>query len=120
MTCSGGPVKRLRNTGSWVAMPTGQVLRWHLRIMMQPAAINGAVEKPNSSAPSNAPITTSRPVRMPPSTCTAQRLMRLGKPDLPGRAGMLERGEGGGAGAALEARDRHMVGARFGHARSDR
>ena len=74
MTCSGWPVKRLRSTGSCVATPTGQVLRWHLRIMMQPAAISGAVEKPNSSAPSSAPITTSRPVRMPPSTCTAMRL----------------------------------------------
>ena len=51
MTCSGWPVKRLRSTGSCVATPTGQVLRWHLRIMMQPAAISGAVAKPNSSAP---------------------------------------------------------------------
>ena len=50
-----------------VATPTRQVLRWHLRIMMQPAAISGAVAKPNSSAPSNAPTTTSRPVRTPPS-----------------------------------------------------
>src|SRR5881409_1352024 len=41
--------------------------------MMQPAAISGAVAKPNSSAPSIAPITTSRPVRSPPSTCTAMR-----------------------------------------------
>ena len=31
--------------------------------------INGAVEKPISSAPNNAPITTSRPVFMPPSAC---------------------------------------------------
>jgi hypothetical protein len=46
--------------------------------MTQPSAISGAVEKPNSSAPSKAPITTSRPVRMPPSTCTAMRpLSRL-------------------------------------------
>ena len=37
-TCSGLPVKRLRSSGSWVAMPIGQVLRWHLRIMMQPSA----------------------------------------------------------------------------------
>src|SRR5947208_400947 len=73
MTCSGVPLKRLRSTGSWVATPTGQVLRWHTRIMMQPAAISGAVEKPNSSAPSSAPTTTSRPVRMPPSTCTVVR-----------------------------------------------
>ena len=73
MTCSGWPWKRLRSTGSCVATPTGQVLRWHLRIMMQPAAISGAVAKPNSSAPSSAPMTTSRPVRMPPSTCSAMR-----------------------------------------------
>ena len=73
MTCSGWPVNFLRNTGSCVATPTGQVFRWHLRIMMQPAAISGAVAKPNSSAPSSAPTTTSRPVRSPPSTCTAMR-----------------------------------------------
>ena len=76
MTCSGWPVKRARSTGSWVATPTGQVLRWHLRIMMQPAAISGAVAKPNSSAPSSAPMATSRPVRRPPSTCTAMRPRR--------------------------------------------
>ena len=27
-------------------MPTGQVFRWHTRIMMQPLAISGAVLKP--------------------------------------------------------------------------
>ena len=73
MACSGWPLNLARSTGSCVATPTGQVLRWHLRIMMQPSAISGAVEKPNSSAPSSAPITTSRPVRTPPSTCTAMR-----------------------------------------------
>ena len=110
-------------------MPTGQVLRWHLRIMMQPAAISGAVAKPNSSAPSSAPTTTSRPVRKPPSTCTAmrprrplqhQRLLGLGEADLPGRAGMGQRGQRAGAGAALVAGDRHMVGARLGDAGGDR
>ena len=73
MIASGVPVKRWRSTGSWVAMPTGQVFRWHLRIMMQPDATRGAVEKPNSSAPSRAPMTTSRPVRNPPSTWTVMR-----------------------------------------------
>src|SRR5947207_1006152 len=46
--------------------------------MMQPAAINGAVAKPNSSAPSIAPTTTSRPVRKPPSTCAGSRVAHLG------------------------------------------
>ena len=62
VTCSGTPAKRERSSGSWVAIPTGHVFRWQTRIMMQPSAISGAVEKPNSSAPSSAPITTSRPV----------------------------------------------------------
>ena len=57
-------------------MPTGQVLRWQTRIMMQPMAISGAVEKPNSSAPSSAPMTTSRPVFICPSTSTVIRLRR--------------------------------------------
>ena len=37
--------------------------------------------------------------------------MRLGEADLPRGAGMLDRGERRGAGAALEAGDRDMVGA---------
>ncbi len=61
-TCSGSPWKRLRSSGSCVAMPTGHVFRWQARIMMQPVAISGAVAKPHSSAPSSAATTTSRPV----------------------------------------------------------
>src|SRR6266852_185457 len=57
-------------------MPTEQVLRWHLRIMTQPIAISGVVAKPNSSAPSSAAITTSRPVCSLPSVCTRIRLRR--------------------------------------------
>ena len=70
MTCSGCPVKRARRTGSCVAMPTEQVFRWHLRIMMQPMAMSGVVAKPNSSAPSSAAMTTSRPVWSLPSVWT--------------------------------------------------
>ncbi len=44
--------------------------------MMQPIAISGAVENPNSSAPSRAATTTSRPVRIPPSTSTVIRVRR--------------------------------------------
>src|SRR5690242_20994338 len=76
MTCSGVPSKRARSTGSCVAMPTGQVFRWHLRIMMQPIATRGAVAKPNSSAPSSAAMATSRPVCSLPSVCTRMRLRR--------------------------------------------
>ena len=75
-TCSGLPENFLRNSGSCVATPTGQVFKWHLRIMMQPSTTNGAVAKPNSSAPNRAPITTSRPVFICPSAWTRIRLRK--------------------------------------------
>src|SRR6188508_2717164 len=101
MTCSGLPANFLRSSGSCVATPTGQVFRWHLRIMMQPSATSGAVAKPNSSAPSSAPITTSRPVFIWPSACT------------------LDRRPGRGARAAVMAGDHHVVGLALGDARGD-
>ena len=61
-TNSGSPLNRARSSGFCVATPTGQVSRWQTRIMMQPDTTSGAVAKPNSSAPSSAAITTSRPV----------------------------------------------------------
>ena len=129
MTCSGLPVKRLRSTGSWVATPTGQVLRWHLRIMMQPAAISGAVAKPNSSAPSSAPIDdvaagAQAAVDLHRDAAAQavqhQGLLGFGQADLPGRAGVLDRGQRRGAGAALVAGDGHVVGVRLGDAGGDR
>ena len=77
MMYSGFPENFLRSSGSWVATPTGQVFRWHLRIMTQPSVISGAVEKPNSSAPSSAAMATSRPVLSCPSVCTMTRERRL-------------------------------------------
>ncbi len=41
--------------------------------MMQPIVIIGAVEKPNSSAPRQAAMTTSRPVLKPPSVSSETR-----------------------------------------------
>ena len=76
-TNSGLPVNRSRSSGFWVATPTGQVSRWQTRIMMQPDTTSGAVAKPNSSAPSSAAMTTSRPVFSWPSTCTTIRSRRL-------------------------------------------
>ena len=74
---SGLPVNFFRSSGFCVATPTGQVLRWQTRIMMQPTETSGAVEKPNSSAPSSAATTTSRPVLSCPSVSTTIRLRRL-------------------------------------------
>ncbi len=49
-----------------------------------------------------------------------ERLLGLGKADLPRRAGMLDRGQGRSAGAALEAGDGDMVGHGLGDACRDR
>ena len=45
--------------------------------MMQPTATSGAVAKPNSSAPNNAAMATSRPVFSCPSVSTTMRERRL-------------------------------------------
>ena len=96
--------------------------------MMQPVAISGAVEKPISSAPSSAAITTSRPVFSCPSVCTHdpraqvvehQRLLGLGEADLPRDARGLDRGQRRGAGAAVVAGDQDAVGVGLGDARRD-
>jgi hypothetical protein len=42
--------------------PTGQLLVWQTRAIMQPSAIMAMEPKPNSSAPIRAPMTTSQPV----------------------------------------------------------
>jgi hypothetical protein len=49
-----------------------------------------------------------------------QRLMGFGKPDFPWRSGMLDRGKRGGAGAALVAGDRDVIGTCLGYAGGDR
>ena len=49
-----------------------------------------------------------------------QGLLGLGQAELPGRPGVLERGERRGAGAAVVAGDEHHVGVGLGHARGDR
>jgi hypothetical protein len=55
-----------------------------------------------------------------PQPIEHERLMCLGETDLPRRTRMLDRGQRRSTGAALEARDRDMVGARLGNAGSNR
>jgi hypothetical protein len=50
----------------------------------------------------------------------AQRLMRLGEPQFPGRAGVLDRGQRTRAGAAIVAADRDQIGVGLGDARRHR
>ena len=97
--------------------------------MTQPAAINGAVAKPNSSAPSSAPISTSRPVRSPPSTCTAMRPRRRlstsvccvsASPISQGEPACLIEVSGEAPVPPSKPADGHMVGPGLGDARGNR
>ena len=97
--------------------------------MMQPATTSGAVAKPNSSAPSSAATTTSRPVFSWPSTCTTIRSRRplsssvccvSASPSSHGAPACFMRGQRRGAGAAVVAGDQHDVGVRLRDARRDR
>ena len=49
-----------------------------------------------------------------------QRLLGFGQAEFPGRAGVLDRAQGAGAGAAVVAADEHLVGVALGHARGHR
>ena len=73
-----------------------------MRKYLQPSATMGAVPKPKLSAPMSAALITSRPVfksavglqaHAMPQFIGAQRLMGLGQPQFPGRAGVLDRGQ---------------------------
>ena len=76
-TWSASPVKRARNSGFWVATPTGQVFRWHLRIRIQPSTTRAVVASPHSSAPNNVATAMSRPVFNCPSVWRTTRLRSL-------------------------------------------
>ena len=75
-TASGVPVNFARRSSRWVAIPVGHVSRWHWRAMSQPSATSIAVPNANSSAPSRAATSRSRPVRRPPSVRSATRSRR--------------------------------------------
>src|SRR5678815_1711345 len=67
MTSSGRPVYLARSAGSWVAMPTEHVLRWHLRSITQPVAISDAVARPSSHGSPACLMLDSGAAPVPPS-----------------------------------------------------
>ena len=75
-TISGVPVNLARRSSRWVAIPVGQVSRWHWRAMSQPTATSAPVPKAYSSAPSRAASSRSSPVWRPPSVRSATRSRR--------------------------------------------
>mmetsp|Transcript_31683 Transcript_31683/g.53232 ORF Transcript_31683/g.53232 Transcript_31683/m.53232 type:complete len:305 (+) Transcript_31683:1062-1976(+) len=72
-TSPGTPGMRARSSSRWLATPTGQLLVWQMRAMMQPVAIMATVPNPYSSAPISAAIMTSWPLLNPPSARSTTR-----------------------------------------------
>ncbi len=96
--------------------------------MMQPLATSGAVAKPNSSAPRSAAkatvtagleLTVGLEDDARAEVVEDEYLLRLGEPELPRRAGMLDRGDGARAGPAVVAGDQDDVGVGLGDPRGD-
>ena len=118
-TCSGSPAKRRRSTGSWVAIPTGQVLRWQARIITQPrrdqrrgreAHLVGAEHRRDDDVAAGLQLAVGLHPDARAQVVQHQRLLGLGEPDLPGDARAVDRGQRRGAGAAVVAGDQHVVG----------
>ena len=80
----------------------------------------GAKQRANDDVAAGADAAVDLHGDAPAQPVGDQRLMGLGKPDLPRRTGMLDRSERRGAGAALVTGDRDVVGARLRHAGGDR
>ena len=128
-TYSALPWNRFRRSGSCVAMPTGQVPRWHFRMRMQPSADQG---RRAEAEPLGAQQGADHHVAAGPHLAVAlhedavaeavehERLLGLGQADFPGRAGVLDRRQRAGPGAAVVAADEHFVGIALGHARRHR
>mmetsp|Transcript_9151 Transcript_9151/g.30125 ORF Transcript_9151/g.30125 Transcript_9151/m.30125 type:complete len:265 (-) Transcript_9151:820-1614(-) len=70
---AGVPGKRARSSSRCDATPTGQLLVWQTRAMMQPVAIIAMVPNPYSSEPMRAESTTSEPLLSPPSHLSTTR-----------------------------------------------
>ncbi len=90
--------------------------------MMQPMATSGAVENPNSSAPSKRgdhDIAAGLQFAIHLHADAAaqivhdQHLLRFGEAEFPGNAGVLDGGERRSAGAAVVTADEHHVGVRL-------
>ena len=126
MTCSGLPWNFLRSSGSCVATPTGQVFKWHLRIMMQPMAIERrggesellrAEQRGDRDVAAGLQLAVHLQAHAAAQIVHHQNLLRLRKPQFPGNASVADRTDRRSAGSAVVAADQDHVGVRLGHAR---
>ena len=109
-------------------MPTGQVFRWHLRIMMQPmrhqrrggdSPFLGAEHRGDRDVAGRAQLAVGLHDDPAAQIVHHQHLVRLGQAQFPGNAGVLDRSLRAGAGAAVVTADQHDVGLALGYARGD-
>ena len=110
-------------------MPTGHVLRWQTRIMMQPAAISGAVEKrellgAEQRGDEDVAAGAQPAVDLQPHAAAQivrdEHLLRLCDAELPRQPRVLERRGGRGARAAVVPGDHDVVGLRLRDPGGDR
>ena len=115
--------------GSAWRCPPGQVSRWHTRIITQPghderrgreAELLGAEQRRDDDVATGLELAVDLEDDATAQPVGGERLVGLGEPELPRRAGVLERGERRRAGAAVVARDQDHVGVGLGDAGGDR
>ena len=109
-------------------MPTGQVSRWQTRIMMQPdddqrrcgeAELLGAEQGGDHDVAAGLELAVGLHDDAVAQPVEHQRLLGLGETQLPRAAGVLERRQRAGTGAAVVAGDQHHVGLGLRHPGGD-
>ena len=128
-TCSGLPRNLARNSGFCVAMPVGQVLRWHCRAMSQPSADqHGSAEGElvcakqggDEHIAGGGESAVGAQADASAQAVGAQNLLRLAEAELPRIACVLDAAERGSAGAAAVSGDHDVVGVGLGDPGGDR
>ena len=106
-------------TGVEVADPHHDAARHHQRCGGE-AVLLGAEQRRDDHVSGGAHAAVALHGDAVPQSVEHQRLLGVGQPDLPRRAGVFEAGQRRGAGAAVVAGDQHDVGVRLGDTGRDR
>jgi hypothetical protein len=92
MTISGLPLKRARSVSSWVAIPTGQVFRWHWRAITQPIATS-AKDRGNQDVAGKSHPAIDAQGHARAKASAQKSFMRVAQADFPRQAGVLDGGK---------------------------
>ncbi len=128
MTCSGVPGNRSRSTGSCVAMPDRARVEVALahhdaaardERRRREAELVGAEQRGERDVAPRLELPVDLQPHAVAQAVEDEHLLRLGEAELPGRAGVLDRRQRRGAGAAVVPGDVDCVRVRLGDARGD-